>query len=130
MADHATPNLPSRDFEATLRFYGALGFVESWRDEGWMILKRGGLTLEFFPYPDLDPLESSFGCCLRLDELERFYAACKVQGFILYPGKLTQVETFRVGCIGAIGRNEMAQAVQAVAQALHEMGIANGSPAL
>jgi 2-aminoethylphosphonate-pyruvate transaminase len=25
------------------------------------------------------------------------------KGFILYPGKLTQLETFRVGCIGAIG---------------------------
>ena len=63
-------------------------------------------------------------------DFKRFYAACKVQGFILYPGKLTQVETFRVGCIGAIGRNEMAQAVQAVAQALREMGIADGAPAL
>jgi catechol 2,3-dioxygenase-like lactoylglutathione lyase family enzyme len=82
MADHATPNLPSRDFEATSRFYGALGFVESWRDAGWMILRRGGLTLEFFPYPDLDPLESSFGCCLRLDELDRFYAACKAAGLL------------------------------------------------
>jgi len=82
MADHATPNLPSRDFEATSRFYGALGFVESWRDEGWMILRRGSVTLEFFPYPDLDPLESSFSCCLRLDELERFYAACKAVGLL------------------------------------------------
>jgi len=52
-------------------FYGALGFTQTWRDEGWMILRRGGLTLEFFPYPDLDPAESSFGCCLRLDELDR-----------------------------------------------------------
>ena len=85
MADQATPNLPSRDFEATSRFYGALGFVESWRDEGWMILRRGGLTLEFFPYPDLDPLESAFGCCLRLDELERFYSACKAAGLLENP---------------------------------------------
>jgi catechol 2,3-dioxygenase-like lactoylglutathione lyase family enzyme len=80
MADHATPNLPARDFEATSRFYGALGFVESWRDGGWMILRRGALTLEFFPYPDLDPAESSFGCCLRLDELSRFYEMCKSAG--------------------------------------------------
>ncbi len=48
MTDHATPNLPSRDFETTARFYAALGFEESYRDEGWMILERGGLTLEFF----------------------------------------------------------------------------------
>jgi len=80
MADHSTPNLPARDFEATSRFYASLGFAESWRDTGWMILRRGGLTLEFFPYPDLDPSQSSFGCCLRLDELQRFYDACLATG--------------------------------------------------
>jgi 2-aminoethylphosphonate-pyruvate transaminase len=63
-------------------------------------------------------------------EFKRFYESAKQRGFILYPGKLTQVETFRVGCIGAIGRNEMRQAVAAVADTLHEMGIPNGAPAL
>ncbi len=80
MADHATPNLPSRDFETTSRFYAELGFVEGWRDEGWMILKRGNLTLEFFPHPELDPLASWFSCCLRLDDLHAFYARCKASG--------------------------------------------------
>lgn len=59
-----------------------------------------------------------------------FYDAAKARGFILYPGKLTQLETFRVGCIGAIGRNEMRQAVNAVADTLREMGIGSGAPAL
>jgi 2-aminoethylphosphonate-pyruvate transaminase len=59
-----------------------------------------------------------------------FYEAAKQRGFILYPGKLTRLETFRVGCIGAIGRNEMQQAVNAVADALREMGIASGKPTL
>ncbi len=63
-------------------------------------------------------------------EFKRFYDASKQRGFILYPGKLTQLETFRVGCIGAIGRNEMQQAVNAVADTLREMGIPNGAPAL
>ena len=62
-------------------------------------------------------------------EFHRFYAAAKARGFILYPGKLTEVETFRVGCIGAIGANEMRQAVAAVADALQELGIPDGSPA-
>jgi ketosteroid isomerase-like protein len=66
MSDVATPNLPSRDFERTSEFYVALGFTEVWRDEGWMILKHGDLTLEFFPHPELDPLTSWFSCCLRL----------------------------------------------------------------
>ena len=61
-------------------------------------------------------------------DFKRFYAAAKARGFILYPGKLTQVETFRVGCIGAIGPNEMRQAVEAVADALREMGIPSGAP--
>ena len=57
-------------------------------------------------------------------DFKRFYDGAKRRGFILYPGKLTEVETFRVGCIGAIGRNEMQQAVNAVAETLREMGIA------
>jgi 2-aminoethylphosphonate-pyruvate transaminase len=61
-------------------------------------------------------------------EFRRFYEAAKARGFILYPGKLTQVETFRVGCIGAIGANEMRQAVAAVADTLAEMGIPSGRP--
>jgi len=82
MTDIATPNLPSRNFEKTSQFYAVLGFRESWRDKGWMILKRGDLTLEFFPYPDLDPLTSSFGSCLRLDDLDSFYAICKAAGLL------------------------------------------------
>ena len=100
MTDHATPNLPARDFAATSRFYGALGFVGSWRDAGWMILRRGTLTLEFFPYPDLDPLESSFSCCLRLDELERFYAACTAAGLLEKPTGIPRLVPPRVESSG------------------------------
>ncbi|MCC7268595.1 MAG: hypothetical protein IT546_14825 [Caulobacteraceae bacterium] len=78
--DHATPNLPSRDFETTSQFYARLGFEESWRDDGWMILRRGDLKLEFFPHPDLDPATSWFSCCLRLDDLDAVYAACLAAG--------------------------------------------------
>ena len=73
LADMATPNLPSRDFSVTSRFFGQLGFAETWCDEGWMIVKRGDLTLEFFPHPSLDPAESWFSCCLRLDDVGAFF---------------------------------------------------------
>ena len=63
-------------------------------------------------------------------DFKRFYDGAKARGFLLYPGKLTQLETFRVGCIGAIGRIEMKQAVAAVADTLHDMGIPSGAPAL
>jgi 2-aminoethylphosphonate-pyruvate transaminase len=52
-----------------------------------------------------------------------FYERVRDKGFILYPGKLTQVETFRVGCIGAIGPDEMRQAVHAIRDSMAEMGI-------
>jgi 2-aminoethylphosphonate-pyruvate transaminase len=63
-------------------------------------------------------------------DFRRFYEAAKRHGFILYPGKLTQIETFRVGCIGAIDSVQMQQAVHAVALALKELGIASAAPAL
>ncbi len=60
MADHVTPNLPSRDFDVTEAFYAKLGCATSWKvNRGWMILQRGGLQLEFFPYPALDPATRS-----------------------------------------------------------------------
>ena len=62
-------------------------------------------------------------------DFKSFYAAARARGFILYPGKLTTVETFRVGCIGAIGPDEMEQAVHAVALTLKDAGIASGAPA-
>ena len=62
-------------------------------------------------------------------DFKRFYAGAKARGFILYPGKLTEVETFRVGCIGAIGANEMRQAVHAIGETLREMGIGEQLPA-
>ena len=80
MTDHATPNLPARDFDATEQFYGKLGFARRWRDGFWMILERGTLTLEFFHDPKVDPLASSFGSCLRLDDLDAFYALAKATG--------------------------------------------------
>jgi catechol 2,3-dioxygenase-like lactoylglutathione lyase family enzyme len=80
MTDHATPNLPSSDFNRTAAFYALLGFVVRWRDEGWMILERGTLKLEFFADREIDPLASSFGSCLRLDDLDVFYAIAKAAG--------------------------------------------------
>jgi 2-aminoethylphosphonate-pyruvate transaminase len=59
---------------------------------------------------------------------KEFYARVREKGFILYPGKLTQVETFRVGCIGAIGADEMRQAVNAVRDTLVQMGIRQIAP--
>jgi 2-aminoethylphosphonate-pyruvate transaminase len=57
-----------------------------------------------------------------------FYDKVRDKGFVLYPGKLTQLETFRVGCIGAVGAQEMRHAVNAVRDTLREMGIKQVAP--
>ena len=57
-----------------------------------------------------------------------FYDKVRGRGYVLYPGKLTQVETFRVGCIGAIDANEMRNVVSAVAETLKDMGVSKMAP--
>ena len=93
------------------------------------VLVDGLATLGFKPFlrPEVQaPIIVTFHAPAHpAYEFRRFYEAVKARGFILYPGKLTQVETFRVGCIGAIGPNEMTQAVAAVGDTLFEMGIAS-----
>lgn len=56
-------------------------------------------------------------------QFKAFYERVKAKGFILYPGKLTEVDTFRVGCIGHVDATEMRAAVAAIAQALHAMQV-------
>ncbi|MCE2969995.1 MAG: 2-aminoethylphosphonate--pyruvate transaminase [Burkholderiales bacterium] len=63
-------------------------------------------------------------------DFKTFYTKVRDRGYILYPGKLTTAETFRVGCIGAIDANEMRNVVAAVAEVMREMGIRQVSPAL
>jgi 2-aminoethylphosphonate-pyruvate transaminase len=56
-------------------------------------------------------------------DFTEFYRRVRERGFILYPGKLTAVETFRVGCIGAISAETLRQAVNAIGETLSEMGV-------
>jgi 2-aminoethylphosphonate-pyruvate transaminase len=56
-------------------------------------------------------------------DFSELYRRVRERGFILYPGKLTSVDTFRVGCIGAIGSDTLRHAVSAVAEALRAMGV-------
>ncbi len=54
-----------------------------------------------------------------------FYDGLAQRGYVIYPGKLTALDTFRIGCIGALGEAEMRGAVAAVAEVLAEMGVEN-----
>jgi len=56
-------------------------------------------------------------------EFERFYDRLREKGYVIYPGKLTVADTFRIGCIGALGEAEMRGALDAIRQALAEFGV-------
>jgi len=59
---------------------------------------------------------------------ERFYDEARRRGFILYPGKLTKVETFRVGCIGHVDEDDVKRAIEAIAAAFGAMGVKSLAP--
>jgi 2-aminoethylphosphonate-pyruvate transaminase len=42
---------------------------------------------------------------------------------VIYPGKLTVADSFRIGCIGRIGEREMRAALDAVREMLQSMGV-------
>lgn len=54
---------------------------------------------------------------------QRFYDALKERGFVIYPGKLTVADSFRIGCIGDLHAKDMRAALAAVAEVMAEMGV-------
>jgi 2-aminoethylphosphonate-pyruvate transaminase len=56
-------------------------------------------------------------------KFQQFYDSVRAKGFVLYPGKLTEVDTLRVGCIGAVDEHAMRSAVHAIADTVAEQGI-------
>ncbi len=61
-------------------------------------------------------------------DFNSFYEAMKRKGFIIYPGKLTVVDSFRIGCIGQMDADVMRQVVQAAKEVLNEMGVPDAAP--
>ncbi|MDE9450323.1 2-aminoethylphosphonate--pyruvate transaminase [Aliiroseovarius sp. Z3] len=77
----------------------------------------------------LSPIIVTFFC--PADEnfvFDRFYDRMKDKGFIIYPGKLTVVDSFRVGCIGQMDEHVMRQVVTAAKETLDEMGVESAAP--
>lgn len=59
---------------------------------------------------------------------DAFYDGLKSRGFVIYPGKLTEVDSFRVGCIGRIDRAVMQQLLIAIDDTLKQMSVDDASP--
>lgn len=58
-----------------------------------------------------------------------FYDLLRERGFAIYPGKLTERDTFRVGCIGQVFPDDLRRFVGAVADAIAALGLTTLSPA-
>ena len=112
MVDRATPNLPSRDLDATVAFYAALGFTTTYSSPGWLILERGSLMLEFFPDPgltrrnltiDRGPIPMRPGERMRIGEVElevvRIAAPCRLLDDWLGPGAMQALKSPRGGTV-------------------------------
>ncbi|HCX86560.1 MAG TPA: 2-aminoethylphosphonate--pyruvate transaminase [Gammaproteobacteria bacterium] len=63
-------------------------------------------------------------------DFQQFYDGLSERGYVIYPGKLTIAESFRMGCIGRLGVDEMYGALEAVRTVMVEMGVASGSPSV
>lgn len=77
----------------------------------------------------LSPIIVTFFC--PADEkfdFDTFYNLLKYKGFIIYPGKLTLADSFRVGCIGQMDEHIMKNVVKAVKTTLTEMGVSDATP--
>jgi 2-aminoethylphosphonate-pyruvate transaminase len=59
---------------------------------------------------------------------QTFYDYLGERGFVIYPGKLTVAESFRIGCIGRLGEQEMRGALDAVRETLAQMGVTRCGP--
>jgi len=54
---------------------------------------------------------------------ESFYRRLSDKGFIIYPGKISQADTFRIGSIGRLFEADMQALVLAIGETVKEMGI-------
>ncbi|MGE0751811.1 MAG: 2-aminoethylphosphonate--pyruvate transaminase [Variibacter sp.] len=60
---------------------------------------------------------------------QTFYDRLKERGYVIYPGKLTVADSFRIGCIGRLNADHMRGALAAIRDILAEMGVSSPKPA-
>jgi len=91
------------------------------------VLVEGMRELGFAPY--LDPaLQAPIIVTFLLPQapcfdFQRFYDGLNRRGYVIYPGKLTAVDSFRLGCIGDLDEGDMRGAIEAVRETLVEMQV-------
>ena len=82
-----------------------LGFVE------YLPAERQSNIIIAFRYPDVPNFQ-----------FKDFYRRLRARGFVIYPGKLTRGDCFRIGTIGRIDEEDMGDLVAAIGEVLGEIG--------
>ncbi|MBV8537706.1 MAG: 2-aminoethylphosphonate--pyruvate transaminase [Alphaproteobacteria bacterium] len=54
---------------------------------------------------------------------DRLYTLLAARGYVIYPGKLTHADTFRIGCIGDLHRGDFEGLLDAISEVMAEMGL-------
>ncbi|MBI2948082.1 MAG: 2-aminoethylphosphonate--pyruvate transaminase [Verrucomicrobia bacterium] len=56
-------------------------------------------------------------------DFAEFYGRLRDKGMIIYPGKVSQTDSFRIGCIGRIFESDVRALLATIAETLEEMGM-------
>ncbi len=102
----ARANRYRRNFAVCAKGLAALGF------KPYLNVADQSYIITSFRYPD----HPSFS-------FRRFYELLSEKGYIIYPGKLSQADCFRIGHIGRLDENDMRALVAAIRQTLIEMQV-------
>ncbi|MDP4796292.1 MAG: 2-aminoethylphosphonate--pyruvate transaminase [Rhodospirillales bacterium] len=120
---------------AIQQFFAAGGITERYRryKENRDLLISGMRALGFETLLP-DHLQAPIIVTFKMPEdskfdFEVFYDRLKDQGYVIYPGKLTVAPSFRIGCIGAIGTEQINGALRVIESVIQDMGVRDGRPA-
>lgn len=76
--EQVCPILPSRNFDATDAFYGALGFTTQLRiEDEYLIVNRDRVEIHFFHAPQHVAAESDHGAYIRPSDVDAFSRAAE-----------------------------------------------------
>jgi len=111
---------------------GGIAARASRYEENRRILLEGMMELGFEPYlapPYQSHIITTFRHLSHPEfQFPGFYQRLSGKGFVIYPGKLTDCDCFRIGTIGHIFPKDMRSLLVAVRSSLEEMGVAQAQP--
>ena len=84
--------------------------------ENHRVLMHGMKKMGFRPFLD-DEIQSyiiTAFCYPESFSFQDFYDGLRRRGYIIYPGKLTNLDTFRIGTIGSIGKEQIEGLLEAI----------------